>query len=175
METFKTVKKLLCQGRPTWWQRVQKRPPSSKKEKDITCTLSEPETNMIGGGAAGDGVHYGRLMAAIYHWKKLATPSEWAITGPAYRNNYRSIDTKGRWLAACLHCRHAHINPRTSRMRIYTGCPARDRRSNDSSSEFCPQENLIQRFPIPFESESQFSKLFASKFEKYEKKKKKII
>lgn len=35
---------------------------------------------MIGGGAAGDGVHYGRLMAAIYHWKKLATPSEWAIT-----------------------------------------------------------------------------------------------
>lgn len=57
------------------------KPSSSKKEKargyNLHCT---PETNMIGGGAAGDGVHYGRLMAAIYHWKKLATPSEWAIT-----------------------------------------------------------------------------------------------
>ena len=57
------------------------KPSSSKKEKARGYNLhSTPETNMIGGGAAGDGVHYGRLMAAIYHWKKLATPSEWAIT-----------------------------------------------------------------------------------------------
>lgn len=113
-------------------------PQRKKRRADITCTLTEPETNMIGGGgAAGGGVHYGRLMAAIYHWKKLATPSEWAITGPVYRNNYRSIDTKGRWLAACLpaclHCRHAHITPQPHVCVTYTGCPARGRRSNDRS------------------------------------------
>lgn len=104
------------------------KPSSSKKEKARGYNLhSTPETNMIGGGAAGDGVHYGRL------WPRFTIEKSWRhrlnepLRSPVYRNNYRSIDTKGRWLAACLPaCLHCRLYVYLTCACAYTGCPARN-------------------------------------------------